>query len=46
MDDNTGVYQIWTAPVNIDEIGISQISVIPKDIHSDRIIQILSIRIL
>ncbi|MCB0729021.1 MAG: T9SS type A sorting domain-containing protein [Ignavibacteriae bacterium] len=31
MDDNTGVYQIWTAPVNIDEIGISQISsVIPE----------------
>jgi len=25
MDDHTGIYQIWTAPVNIDQIGISQI---------------------
>lgn len=26
MDDHTGIYQIWTAPVNIDELSVNQIS--------------------
>ncbi|MBV6478753.1 MAG: hypothetical protein HGGPFJEG_01510 [Ignavibacteria bacterium] len=26
MDDHTGIYQVWTASINIDEVGISQTS--------------------
>ena len=26
MDDHTGVYQIWAAAINLNTIGISQIS--------------------
>ncbi|MEZ4820870.1 MAG: hypothetical protein R2942_00125 [Ignavibacteria bacterium] len=31
MDDHTGIYQIWTAPVNINELSVNQISQIIPD---------------
>jgi hypothetical protein len=34
MDDITGVYQVWTAPVDINTIGIRQISNIAPDGYS------------
>ena len=46
MDNRTNHYQIWSAPIDIDVIGIRQLgTVIPEGFHLNRIIPIRLIRL-